>query len=659
MLGDTAVKFAILFLVAICWVDGFASFADPAPRPPIELYGERAGIRSMSMSPSGDQIAFIRRTDGRDILFVYSEEEGAQPKLDISTLQGNWVWFPTEDHVIIRGYDTRRIFGYKGKVDYSAAFSYQLDSGNLKQLLLETPELYPAQSGLGRIIGKLEGSTNVLMPAWTGRSDNDASKAVFRVDLNKSRGRVFKKGNRHTLDWLIAPDGTLLAREDMNNDRNRYAIHTEVGGKRRKIFEKKNTERPPFSVIGIKADRSALVLSVHDETVEHDYVEMDFDGNQTPIRIGDSDASIRNFFMDQNKVIHGVSYSGMQPSYYFFDETVDQAVSDLIEKFGSASIDIVDRSDDWSKILVRIFDFRSTGSYLILDTQTGELTGLISSRPEIPAEAVGDVVTIEYQARDGLTIPGILTWPAGVAVDDRRNLPTIVMPHGGPRSHDTVDFDWMAQYFANRGYLILQPNFRGSSGFTKEFMYAGNGEWGGKMQDDVTDGLQALVNSGFTNPDRTCIIGWSYGGYAALAGGAFTPELYKCVVAIAPVSDLRRMFADERKMHGRNHYYLDYWEEMIGDPVVEKEKLEATSPVNFAEAFQAPVLLIHGRDDVVVDYRQSTRMQRALERAGKDVTLELIKDEGHSLLDSENRLDSLQTIAEFVEAAIGDETSAP
>lgn len=634
-----------------------ASIAQTAPQPPIEAYGELAGFRSFSMSPSGEQLAWISRVDNRDILYVYNETDGLKPKVDISELQGNYVWFITEDHVIIRGYQTRHVRGYRGEVDYSGAFSYHLKSGELRQLLKKTPELYPAQSGLGQILGQIEDTTDVLMPAWTGRRDVDAKRAVFKVNLDDGRGRYFTKGNKHTLDWLITPDGTVLAREDMNNLHNTYRIYTEKDGKLRKIFEVMNVERPPMNVIGIVPDRSALIVSANGKNGS-EYYEMDFEGVTTAISFGPRDSEIEGFFMDENKMIEGVRYAGMRPSYYFFDPVVDEAFSKVVDSYPNAAVSIYDRSTDWSKILLKIYDSSSTGRYIILDTKTGELSGLTTSRPEIKAEAIGEVNTIEYQARDGLTIPAVLTWPAGVAADARQNLPLILMPHGGPRSYDKVQFDWMAQYFANRGYLVLQPNFRGSSGFGDAFMFAGNGEWGGKMQDDLTDGLKALIDAGFADPDRACIIGGSYGGYAALAGGAFTPDLYKCVVAIAPVTDLRQMLIDERKDHGRSHYLLDYWKEMIGDIKVDRAKMEAVSPLNFPEAFQAPVLLIHGKDDTVVDYRHSVRMEKALSKAGKRVELKIIKDDGHSLLDSENRLSALQAMSDFVDTAIGESATS-
>ncbi|MDJ0920298.1 MAG: S9 family peptidase [Henriciella sp.] len=631
----------------------FTAFAQSAPQPPLEAYGKKATIRSVSMSPSGEKIAMIARTGDQDILYIYSDAEGVTPYVDLTKLSGNWVWFPTETDVIIRGYKSTRVFGYKGELDYSAAIAFNLENRKFTQLLKGTDALYPAQSGLGNIVGRLEGTNEVLMPAFTGRTDNDVSTALFKVKLNRSRGRVFKKGNKYTMDWLVDTDGTLLAREDMYDRSDRYAIYTEQGGDRRTLFEMNDTPQPPFSLLGIKYDRSALILSNRNQSGYGALVELDFSGNLSTADYGLARKPLQQIFKDGNNVVHGVEYAGMRPSYKFFDPALDakiQAMMNLLEGF---SVDIIDYSADWTQIVLRVFDGYDSPQYITYNTNTQELVGLMHARPDVPAEAVGEVMSIEYPARDGKTIPAVVTWPAGSTAETRSNLPTLIMPHGGPRAYDSMRFDWLAQYFANRGYLVIQPNFRGSSGFGSDFMKAGNGEWGGKMQDDVTDGLQAMIDSGYSDPDRTCIVGWSYGGYSALAGGAFTPDLYNCVVAVAPVTDLMLMARDERLDHGSSSYIYDYWKDMIGDPKTDADRMKDRSPVNHAEAFTAPVLLIHGQDDRIVPFEHSNRMKRALERAGKSVELIRFRTDGHSLVDSDNRAEALQAMSDFVEAHIG------
>lgn len=179
------------------------------------------------------------------------------------------------------------------------------------------------------------------------------------------------------------------------------------------------------------------------------------------------------------------------------------------------------------------------------------------------------------------------------------------------------------------------------------------------MQDDVTDGVKALIAIGMADPDRICIVGASYGGYAALAGGAFTPELYACVAAIAPVTDLPRMLIDERRDRGRDHWVVAYWERVIGDLSEERDFLKEISPVNHAEAFEAPVLLIHGRDDTVVPMVQSRRMRNALRNADKSVELMELRGEDHWLSTSETRLETLRALEVFLARHLGPTTTAP
>ena len=274
---------------------------------------------------------------------------------------------------------------------------------------------------------------------------------------------------------------------------------------------------------------------------------------------------------------------------------------------------------------------------------------IASSRSNIPPEAVASVTTFSYKARDGLEIPAIITSPPGVQPE---NLPTIVMPHGGPESHDEVTFDWMAQYFANRGYLVLQPNFRGSDGFGDDFTKAGYGGWGGVMQDDVSDGLNFLVDTGMSDPNRVCIIGWSYGGYSALAGGAFSPELYNCVVSINGVSQLQTMLNQEKRDFGRDHWVVGYWERVMAKGDATQDTLREKSPAEFASNFDAPVLLIHGNDDSVVNKRQSEIMRDKLKEAGKPVTYVNMRGEGHYMITPGSRLKILKELDKFVSANI-------
>ena len=289
------------------------------------------------------------------------------------------------------------------------------------------------------------------------------------------------------------------------------------------------------------------------------------------------------------------------------------------------------------------------GAYYVFDRQTGGMTLVANRHPELTADKLAPMEAFKYRARDGMEIPAYLTQPQGAPTG--KPLPLIVMPHGGPEARDSLDFDIWAEFFATRGYLVLQPNFRGSSGYGRKYAQAGYGQWGGKMNDDITDGVQQLIKSGRVDKDRICIFGASFGGYAALYGGARTPELYKCVASFAGVADLNALVNWEHatKGHeGRYHYAM----RSIGDPSREGARLTAASPVTYAAGYKPPVLLIHGADDESVPVAQSKMMQAALGKAGKDVRLVVFPHEGHTDWTPTDEQAALTEIAAFIESHI-------
>ncbi|MEL7539288.1 MAG: alpha/beta fold hydrolase [Pseudomonadota bacterium] len=621
-------------------------------QPPIEAYGELPEIRYAAISDSGTKVAMVLEADGETRVAVYDLNGGEPKAVGTGNVQIRGIDFARDDAVILKASEATRTRGFLGRYEYSGAFSLNLESMDV-QLLLKggTRGLWDAQSGLGRIIGHSASSQHVFMPGWWANNlYADPEYHVFRVDLETGRGRILLRGRTDTTDWIVSDDGEMIAREDYSNSEDRYRIYAKVDGKTKLIYEQSDVARPPVSLIGVMPDRSALVISSGYSQVE----TLKFDGEISGPILIKKNANTDSIYLDKNRVVHGVRYSGAYPSYQFLDSELDADMAAIVDASPNSTVDLIDWSSDWQKLLLKIEGDSTSGMYVYYDRKTKKTTWLGDSRPDIPSDAIGPVLSFSYSARDGLSIPTILTFPPATEIESVEALPLIVLPHGGPESYDTAGFDWMAQYFANRGYLVLQPNFRGSAGYGSSFVNAGNGEWGGKMQDDITDGVNMLISEGLADPNRVCIVGASYGGYAALAGGAFTPDLYKCVVAIAPVSDLAMMLADERDDTGSNHWAVDYWEERMADGDARTQKLNAISPARYASAFKAPVLLIHGEDDTVVPMRQSVRMRNALNQANRVVKLIRLKSEDHWLSESSTRLATLQTMSEFVDEHIGD-----
>ncbi len=252
--------------------------------------------------------------------------------------------------------------------------------------------------------------------------------------------------------------------------------------------------------------------------------------------------------------------------------------------------------------------------------------------------------TIAYSAADGLQLTGYLTLPKD---RDPKKLPLVVFPHGGPAARDTPGFNWWAQAMAARGYAVLQVNYRGSDGFGWKFLSAGFGEWGRKMQTDLSDGVRYLADKGTIDPKRVCIVGASYGGYAAMAGAALQHGVYRCAASFGGISDLRRQVVFSRGMYGLSAQR--YWVRFMGADDLKDPVLAQYSPAAHAAEVDIPVLLIHGRDDTVVPLEQSQMMADALQKAGKAVELVVQKGADHWLSRGDTRLAMLQAVTAFLE----------
>lgn len=614
--------------------------------PPIEKYGELPILREFSISPDGSKFAFLKAENGREVLVVSSMDGAKVSAINTSDVKTRSIDFLDDEYALISASETTKMYGFRGKLEYSATFAFNSNTEKIVQLLKREKTLFPAQSGLGKIVGVLENENRVLMPGYVGdRYNQNPPYNLFSVDPKKGYAKRFARGNGNTIDWFVNKEGVILAREDHNDNSSKYKIATKRTGKWETVYEIEDSQLLPFSLMGVKADESSLIVIDGAPNSGGDAVyELDWDGKfSKPLYVKEG-ADIDSVVLDKNRKVYGVKYSGMRPSYKFFDEILDKNVQKLFETYPQFAINILSWNSDWSLLVVKISGGKEAGNYYLFEPETQGLIQLGKSR-DIPEQAIGDIETIEYKARDGTAIPSLITWPAN---EDRTLLPTIIMPHGGPASYDQVQFDWMAQYFANRGYLVLQPNFRGSEGFGWNHLRQGRKQWGGLMQDDVTDGVKALIDGGYADPDKICIVGASYGGFSALSGGATTPDLYRCVAAIAPVTDLPRFLEYNKEEYGKNGRGYVYWTRNIGDPKTDKQKLKQTSPVNQAESFNAPVLLIHGKDDTVVHIRQSEVMRKVLKKAGKDVEFIKLKGEDHWLSTSETRLDTLRALDAFI-----------
>ncbi|UUX98695.1 alpha/beta hydrolase family protein [Sphingomonas sp. J315] len=311
----------------------------------------------------------------------------------------------------------------------------------------------------------------------------------------------------------------------------------------------------------------------------------------------------------------GVTVHGDRPGIHWIDPemvAMQQTVSGLVK---GAQVSIQSVSADLSTAIIAIGGADAPGGFFLFKRAGNTLMPLGYTNPSIKMRRMHPVKTIRYKARDGLEIAAVLTLPVG----RKDKLPLIVMPHGGPRARDSETWDWWAQFLADRGYAVIQPNYRGSTGYGTKFMEMGEGQWGLAMQDDLNDAVTELAKLGIADPKRVCMVGGSYGGYAAIRAAQRDGSLYRCAVSFAGVSDLNRMVR-----HHRNFLYGNIRGAWLREQAPD---LKSVSPINFPEQFTIPVLLVHGEKDGVVPVAQSREMVEQLKKAGKDVTY-IVQPEG-------------------------------
>jgi dipeptidyl aminopeptidase/acylaminoacyl peptidase len=304
-------------------------------------------------------------------------------------------------------------------------------------------------------------------------------------------------------------------------------------------------------------------------------------------------------------------------------------------------IDFVAASDDENKLLFIASSDHDPGHFYLFDKTKKSLAKIFSVQPKLDGRTLAEVRPISYKAADGTEIPAYLTLPPGKTA---KGLPAVVMPHGGPSSRDYGDYDWLAQFLVARGYAVIQPNYRGSDGYGKAWLNE-NGFKGWRTSiGDVNDAARYLASSGIADPKRIAIVGWSYGGYAALQSAETESSLYKAVVAIAPVTDLQLL-----KEESRNFTNMKEVQEEIGSG----PHLVEGSPLNGADRIAAPVLLVHADRDINVDVEHSDKMQAALNRAGKQVEYYRLKGLDHQLVDANVRTTMLTKIGQLLDRTIG------
>jgi len=349
------------------------------------------------------------------------------------------------------------------------------------------------------------------------------------------------------------------------------------------------------------------------------------------------------FFDKKKKVLVSVSWEAEKEKDFYFDKEWAAIDSDLKTKFPEYQYGVISYDDARTKSIVWIGSDRLSLKYYLYDFKTRDCKEIANPYPWLNEKDMAYMKPITYITRDSLTIHGYLTLPKGI---DPKNLPVVVNPHGGPWARDSWGDNSEVQLLANRGYAVLQVNFRGSTSYGKEFWMASFKQWGKKMQDDVTDGVEWLIKEGVADPDRIAIYGGSYGGYCTLAGIVYTPDLYAAAIDYVGVSNL---FTFMKTIPPYWKPYLDQLYEMVGDPVKDSLLLAEASPVLHVDKIKVPLFIAQGANDPRVNKDESDQMVAALKARGIEVEYMVKNNEGHGFHNQDNQFDFYGAMEKFLE----------
>jgi dipeptidyl aminopeptidase/acylaminoacyl peptidase len=645
-------RIASAFACAAIILDAAPGQTPPA-HPPIEAFGNLPGISDVSLSPDGNHMAAIQQYRDRPAAVIYDlTNPSAQPLL-IPGAKGfivNVTW-ANNQRLLVTVNMNENWASYKVHA-WLRTVSYDTNAKNPVFLLNNIPDFNVNGSTSSILDLAPDDPDYIYMSAYSAVGTTGYHVTIYKVDVNTGKGERVISGGGDTAYFVMDGRGNVVARLDTETKPPVSHVLVSENGNWREVGKFDVSGDKNVSLMGLADDGKSLLRMVTggDAGTQQIAAMSIVDGKETILN-SDPKYDIDGTLIDpySRKVI-GYFLTRDRTEYRYFDPQFQALQNGLEKAFPDKSVYAVDWDRSLNKMVVVATAPRYPTEYYLLDRATHRAELIGAAYPDLPPADLGEVSRYTYTARDGLTIPAYLTLPPG---KNAKNLPVVIMPHGGPMARDDMSFDWEAQFLANRGYAVLQPNFRGSDGYGKKFLQAGYGEWGGKMQDDITDGLKKLIADGIADPKRICIVGASYGGYAALAGAAFTPDLYACAASWAGVGDIRKQLAEYDKETGGDTMTMKRLALFIGSRKDDADKLDAVSPVKQADKIKIPVLLMHGEKDYTVRVQQSEDMNNALRHAGKKVTYVAIPDETHHMQKASTRIRWLTELEKFLKENIG------
>lgn len=668
-----------LFAILAFCVAGATADAQTVAPPSAAAFAADSSLFSPSLSPSGRYLAVIARQDAGDALLVTDLETGQSATVTsarrnnpaAAKLWLNWVQFKTEDRLVFSV--SQAVYARGGEV--VAAFD---DGPGLDEY--RVPRVLSSDRSGGNVKAMFDGQQRRLAAGWVGvslASINHRDPAtvllstvgrdgltLFRANVETGRTEDLEGGTWDTTEWFLDGENNPVLRTDSLPNGSGYKVLRRAPGTRNwvqvaLVKEGRDINLPDFlpAAPGPGRGQVYVIARPDDANFASVYLYDAATGQLGAPLFSHPSADAMDGLIDVSGKLIVACAQSRRLQCTGVDAGAEAQLQSLRAHFGAnRDVEIVSSSANGAKWAVRAYAPDDPGVLAVFDRVSGRITNFGSTQRSVRGARLAPTEIVTYKTRDGQELFGYLTRHASSSPQA-----TVLLPHGGPESRDTFEYDPLVQLLATRGYAVFQPQFRGSSGFGRAFARSGYRQWGLHMQDDLTDGVNHLVATGVADRARVCIVGASYGGYAALAGVTLTPDVYKCAVSIAGISDLVALLDKERIEAGRGSMVYDYDIQAIGDPNANRDQLVAASPRRLAARVTAPVLLIHGENDGIVPIEQSEYMRDALQAAGRPARYVKILEEGHNFYfwELENRVKLYSEIETFLGANLGDNRPAP
>jgi len=605
------------------------------PEIPLEDFFKNPEKTAYQLSPDGEQLAFMMPWKNRLNIFVQKTSSDDVKRLTSAEERDIAGYFWANNKRVAYVQD-------KGGDENFRLYAVDLDGNNQK-------DLTPFEKVRVELIDELKDNDEELLIAMNNRDARLFD--VYRINVNSGEMNMIAQNPGNITGWMTDHEGKLR-------------IATTTDGVNTGILYRKN-ESEDFKLITSTNFKETLSPSMF--TYDNNLVYMmsnigrdklaivkyDIENNkELEVIYEHPEVDVSGLLSsDKRKVITGAAFVTDKRHYHFFDKQREQLQKDLEAKLPGYEVVVSHSNREEDKILVRTYSDKSRGAYYYYHLENKEFKKLADVSPWLNEDDMADMKPIEFESRDGLKIHGYLTLPRGA---EPKSLPIVVNPHGGPWHRDAWGFNPEVQFLANRGYAVLQINFRGSTGYGRDFWEISFKQWGKTMQDDVTDGAMRLIKQGIADERKIAIYGGSYGGYAVLAGLAFTPDLYACGVDYVGVSNL---FTFMKSIPPYWEPYLEMIYEMVGNPEKDKELMESASPVFHADKIKAPLLIAQGANDPRVAKSESDQIVEALKRKNIDVPYIVKDNEGHGFHNEENKFEFYRAMEDFLKTHLGGRTT--